>query len=416
MKKKGLIVATIVMVLVLAVSLTTATYAWFSSTASATVDDLAITTKAADGLQIAMTNTQKSINDIHSGELTYENDTWVGAQATWGAFLGFAAVQETSGTYTDAVTYYDGLGGGLACQTGVFAKTNDGSAQAGTTYYTFEKVFDTDDTPTPIEGVTYYTFSANKYTAVAIPDGYTVPTLNAGTEYFLISETTWSADAYEPEYSYIEGEENAGFYVPTGYTSAIEPTGFVEAAANKNYYSFDMAITNTNDIYKLAMGIVITPTNAGGPSDTTYPGMAAAARIELEFWKSTTTLKTGSIGGKTKTVLEPYGAYQLQSNNQFKDQSANNALNNYYQKDNHGSYKIQLEDGAAEIAAGEVWFVTVRIWIEGTDNECKNFSAGTGYDVNIEFIYTKETSEELVWESEDYEYAGNAKELTVTFA
>ena len=56
MKKKGLIISTVVMVVVLIASLTTATYAWFNAQAQATVDDLTITTKAADGLQIAMRN------------------------------------------------------------------------------------------------------------------------------------------------------------------------------------------------------------------------------------------------------------------------------------------------------------------------------------------------------------------------
>ena len=56
MKKKGLIISTVVMVVVLIASLTTATYAWFSAQASATVDDLSITTTASSGLQIAMTN------------------------------------------------------------------------------------------------------------------------------------------------------------------------------------------------------------------------------------------------------------------------------------------------------------------------------------------------------------------------
>ena len=49
MKKKGLIVATIVMVLVLAVSLTTATYAWFTADSQTTIDAIGFTvTTAAD--------------------------------------------------------------------------------------------------------------------------------------------------------------------------------------------------------------------------------------------------------------------------------------------------------------------------------------------------------------------------------
>ena len=50
MKKKGLIVATIVMVLVLAVSLTTATYAWFTASASAVKQTKGVYTLSASNL------------------------------------------------------------------------------------------------------------------------------------------------------------------------------------------------------------------------------------------------------------------------------------------------------------------------------------------------------------------------------
>ena len=413
MKKKGLIVATIVMVLVLAVSLTTATYAWFSTTASATVDDLAIKTQAADGLQIAMTNMQKSIADIHSGELTYNAETkkWTGAQTTWGSFLGFTDAQATSGTYTDAVTSYDGSGSGLASQTGVFKKA--ASKTDGYVYYKFDMAIDGDPdvTPTAAANTVYYTFDTDtqKYTVV---EG----DLQANTDYYTATEVAYATGVYEAEYTYAT---EAGFYIPTGYTSAIEPTGYKVATPNKHYYAFDMAITNTSAIYKLGMGIVITPDKAGAAGDPTYPGMAAASRIELKFWKGSEGSKEGSIGGEKTIVLEPYGSYKLQSNNQFANLAEDDEATGYFEKDANGSYKITLDSSATPISAGEVWYVTVVIWIEGTDAECKNFSAGTGFDVDIEFVYTKENAAETLdekWEKTDYQYDANAKELTVTFA
>ena len=418
MKKKGLIVATIVMVLVLAVSLTTATYAWFSTTASATVDDLAIKTQAADGLQIAMTNEQKSINDIHSGELTYDAGTkkWTGAQTTWGSFLGFTDAQATSGTYTDAVTKFAGATGepgdpGLASQTGTFKKAT--SQTVGYVYYKFNQEIEgkPEVVPTAAANTVYYTYDndTQKYTVV---EGALV----ADTDYYTATEVAYAAGVYEAEYTYATA---AGIYIPTGYTSAIEPTGYKEATPNKHYYAFDMAITNTSAIYKLGMGIVITPQSAGAVGETTYPGMAAASRIELKFWKGSDGSEEGSIGGEKTIVLEPYGSYKLQSNNQFANLAEDDEATGYFEKDANGSYKITLDSSATPIGAGEVWYVTVVIWIEGTDAECKNFSAGTGFDVDIEFVYTKENAAETLdekWEKDDYQYDANAKELTVTFA
>ena len=54
MKKKGLIVATIVMVLVLAVSLTTATYAWFTNTAATSIDGFTLSVTANNVVNIGL--------------------------------------------------------------------------------------------------------------------------------------------------------------------------------------------------------------------------------------------------------------------------------------------------------------------------------------------------------------------------
>lgn len=105
MKKKGLIISTVVMVVVLIASLTTATYAWFTSQAQATVDDLTITTEAAQGLQIAMTGEEGSITKgLYSGALRYENNAWSGDSDTWGTYLGFGEI--TVGKLEHAATYF----------------------------------------------------------------------------------------------------------------------------------------------------------------------------------------------------------------------------------------------------------------------------------------------------------------------
>ena len=69
MKKKGLIISTVVMVVVLIASLTTATYAWFSVSASAKIYDISINTQASDGLQIASYDPSADTLNLYSGSV-----------------------------------------------------------------------------------------------------------------------------------------------------------------------------------------------------------------------------------------------------------------------------------------------------------------------------------------------------------
>ena len=80
MKKKGLIVATIVMVLVLAVSLTTATYAWFTVTDVTTIEAFEISVVAGNAVNIGVKtdNTYEetvTANDFMNGQVVYEPGT-----------------------------------------------------------------------------------------------------------------------------------------------------------------------------------------------------------------------------------------------------------------------------------------------------------------------------------------------------
>ena len=73
MKKKGLIISTVVMVVVLIASLTTATYAWFSVSASATINNISITTQASDGLVIASYDPSATDLVLYSGDVSATN-------------------------------------------------------------------------------------------------------------------------------------------------------------------------------------------------------------------------------------------------------------------------------------------------------------------------------------------------------
>lgn len=76
MKKKGLIISTVVMVVILIASLTTATYAWFSSTSTARVGDIEMSATSSNKLVIG-------VAPDNSGTLPTAVGGWLSGTATW---------------------------------------------------------------------------------------------------------------------------------------------------------------------------------------------------------------------------------------------------------------------------------------------------------------------------------------------
>ena len=95
MKKKGLIISTVVMVVVLIASLTTATYAWFTSNQSVKIDTIGIQVTSSAKVNIGVKN-----NSSGTGYAAYLNETltangtgnqvsWTGGTEGLGATLAF---------------------------------------------------------------------------------------------------------------------------------------------------------------------------------------------------------------------------------------------------------------------------------------------------------------------------------------
>ena len=124
MKKKGLIISTVVMVVVLIASLTTATYAWFTTTSITTVSGFNLTVAASTSVNIGLkaNNTYEanaSADSFVSGDCHYTGTagqlggTWTGETPTmsptvthniaWGQVT--KAVGFAEGTTVDAATF-----------------------------------------------------------------------------------------------------------------------------------------------------------------------------------------------------------------------------------------------------------------------------------------------------------------------
>lgn len=100
MKKRGLIISTIVMMLVVVVALSTATYAWFAVSADAKISTLTVQTAASDGLQIAAyyDTTNGGDLELQSGTMTLPAATklWTGTENAFGAELLFESALQTA--------------------------------------------------------------------------------------------------------------------------------------------------------------------------------------------------------------------------------------------------------------------------------------------------------------------------------
>ena len=88
MKKKGLIISTVVMVVVLIASLTTATFAWFTQSATATIDSIAFQVGAGADLLIGVSGTNDFVASptnaaFYSGSTTYTQGSTFDAQGKW---------------------------------------------------------------------------------------------------------------------------------------------------------------------------------------------------------------------------------------------------------------------------------------------------------------------------------------------
>jgi len=390
MKKKGLIISTVVMVVVLIASLTTATYAWFSSQASATVDDLTITTKAADGLQIAMTNTEGSVADIVSGNLSYEDDKWAGDVTDWGSALGFDGIQ--IGEITDAVTYYTNAKYPVFNGYGAVTTVTPGS-----TYYKAESLSATAGENTTEDE--YKAYTGTKYAKDESGVYKPVAAYVANTEYFkLISVVGKAGDTgllqrnVETAGGTMTAEGILGtgqFLVPTGYDDAINPIGYTGAKKNGNYYYLTMAIKPVTNVAKIGFKMQFTPTQNGaavtnyGNANASAGAMASSARCNVKV----------ATGGKNATSqLAPFSAFKFDAGSLTKvaqDDYAQYATKDGAYNDN-GAYNFVIAN--AEVNAGTIYYVTMEIWIEGTDNECSQDTAGGGFNLKIDFVYDKEAS------------------------
>ncbi len=328
MKKKGIIVATIVMVLVLAVSLTTATYAWFNSQAQATVENLTIQTNAATGVQIAVYEGNKYYNGLLGYDQTKAvGSKWSGEAEGFGTLLDFAQVD--IGTMHNAVT-----------------NTLDSDD------YVYTEV---DPQPAEVSAVqTLYYVNA---------DGSITPGAGA-TDLANFTNGVWCSRA-----AAVAGN----FYRPTGYDATTQPYGYYDVEANTkgtgwtSYYDLPIAMQSIESVSAILCSITINPTAEA--SENLYPGMAAATYVRITPYTADNTQAGAGV------TFKP-----------FDDYTYNNGSLTGTSGDAGGVYNFIVAHGA--ILSSDIYKIRVEIWVEGTDGECTtvlmnstDFTVDFGFDI-----------------------------------
>jgi hypothetical protein len=326
MKKKGLIISTLVMIVVLAASLTTATYAWFSSTATTTVSDIDMTTVAASGLEIGVkTPTGVSASGYVYDAVNYEDGNWTGT---------------------------DGFGSSIAISEAVaFAGLEDAITSAdGTKAYPFKATAVTATFP---EGTLIYA-EAEKTTLVE--NG----TLTIDTIYHVMYPA--NTLLVPVDYDYTD-------------SSNPEPTLYALAVANSDYVDLPLAVQAISEgITQIYCTFTVAVLMGETPSTLT-PGMAAALRIKI----GDTTYKpfeayTLTPGATQFTAPQDLSAY-------FGTYSAKGPEMTW-------TFSVFVQESSAGVDPYAPQDVPIIAWIEGTDDACVTKTAGSGFTMSVDFNFT----------------------------
>ena len=358
MKKKGLIVATIVMVLVLAVSLTTATYAWFTTTAQTTIDSINIKAASGTDIKIGMSksnayNATPNADHFVSGQVSiasrsgdtcvWEGDAGLGVELVTGLTLNEIAKATGYGTLP-TFTYTEIPGATAADNVAPNYWSNDGSS------YTPCPV-----TPVPGDG-TYYTRSVQVDTGTAAKF---VPGTSNGGQIVMASAKDGSDDH--------------------------DPASVEAAVINTHYLHFTIGLApSVENIDSIALNLFVNPTG----SKTTigveaslyfYYNVNDTGWVAKQVYGDTYKQSTLRTSISTASTI---GAVLTDEYSQSYDDKT--ALN-----DGYAFIPIVVDATGASFAVDEITQIEFYIFYDGTDADCVN--AALGSECEVLFYITNTT-------------------------
>ncbi len=323
MKKKGLIISTVVMVVVLIASLTTATYAWFTSSATANISEMTVETTASHGISIATFDG----TNYYNGNVTL-NDTvakgvpgvWTGTEIGQGSSLAFN---------TANMAVYGTSGNGFSMLT---AGEVDGSVVGSKA----EKVYRATEN--------YDYFAAT-----------------------LALQNTESTEAAQDVVAKIKFKAN----------------GPMATAARIGVFAFtgtgDPAAADLTDSTKWAEKFVLAPFGKASQSGATWintgsttPNYLTATTFPTDYTTEVAIADTNTDSEFANLIVDE-NAYvaETEYGNTIADGTAIGSLQNQ----------------------GDLLYIRLVLWYEGTDAQCVAANAGTGITISIEFTKVEATVE-----------------------
>ena len=333
MKKKGLIVATIVMVLVLAVSLTTATYAWFQTSSVTLIEGFSVRVVSSNAVNIGVSKTSQHITK----NLTTDA-FWTG---------------DVTSTPTAGV-----LGATFSGTTTGLSATLEHDINWGSQSKAVAAMLSSEDTNPLSKVTTDYAEIGDKANE------------KTGSQYMYVNAAvlndagTALADDITAAYANHNGG-NAGDYVylflgaaPTKALSTNQLVIMVDASASQS--------TIVGILASLHVAYRIT-TNATGTEDVTTSEWEDVEIFEgIEFSRQLSGLTTNVTGTLAETYKATYGVVDVPAE----------------------SYALIIDTGLS-LTVGAIDQIELVIYIDGNDPDCINAAKGSSGSINI-FFHTEE--------------------------
>ena len=365
MKKKGLIVATIVMVLVLAVSLTTATYAWFTTTSQTTIDSINIKAAAGADIKIGMSTTNAykagaSADAFVSGSVNFAADGNTPDKGAWTGESGLGFELNTNLTL-DAIAKATGYGTPAEFTYTVIPESTAATHNVEGFYWKDGETYKAcPKTPAPADGE-YYSRE--------------------------VKSLTGTAEQFVP------GTSTGKQIVKASGAGAVLDNASVEIATiNKDYLHFVLGVASSKDnIDTITLSMFVNP----GTNKTTL-GVEAALyfyyNIDNTGWEEVEVYNGDPVDGGGKN----YHYTTVKENMTNTASTIGAALNAYYTSigvsDTNYQDTTVLNDGYAMInvvvgtvgdalTADEVHQIEFYIFYDGTDADCVNAALGSECEV-----------------------------------
>lgn len=373
MKKRGLIVSTIVMVVVLAIAVSTATFAWFSSTQPVEVRHVRIQTIATEGLEIAVFDAN-SASGFVNGTLDWDgNFTGTDGFGRFVDFINITGDGSDLGQLDTAVEPF--VGQELYRSVGRFDDADQFGQFVGDLFF-IDYALTVEDQP------------------------------NANFEK-MVPATAWVAGTIY--YTDDDAGTPPAFVRPIAYKDALDPgssnlipIAFQRAVTNSDYMVLPIAVQATSsNIQYILCEIEISPEQLAMGSDNFMPGMAASLVIEIVDEDN------------NKTVVKPFDDYELGVASMFYSSGQDTVL---WKNDTtvNQTFVYRFVVAMDEIAARNPYKLTYTFWLDGEDDENRQAVAGSGFDILIKYTFSVNADHIVVRDgTEEQAGFGNAIALNI---